>query len=92
MEVVVKAKFIKDLRRVPKHIFQATDHVIDKLRAAENFEKSGLDYQKCQGKKSENFYRIRVGDWRIGVELKHPTIIIITVLKRGIIYKKFPPR
>ncbi|MBX9782631.1 MAG: hypothetical protein K2X48_04970 [Chitinophagaceae bacterium] len=58
---------------------------------AKSLESSGLDYKKMDGqKKGESYYRIRVGDWRIGLEYLHPKIIVITVLHRGTIYKKFP--
>ncbi|MEO8961583.1 MAG: hypothetical protein ABI325_06870 [Ginsengibacter sp.] len=61
-------------------------------------QKSGVAYTKMEGQqKGENYYRIRVGEWRIGVDpiaigLKTPSIIIITILSRGEIYKKFPPK
>lgn len=92
MEVIVKKTYLKDLQKVPKYIFKEADAALDKLRVSENLEESGLDYKKCkESKKEEKYYRIRVGDWRIGAELKHPKIIIITILTRGQIYKKFPP-
>ena len=38
----------------------------------------------------KTFYRIRVGDYRIGIELKKDTIWFITIADRKEIYKKFP--
>ncbi|TAM97858.1 MAG: hypothetical protein EPN39_10330 [Chitinophagaceae bacterium] len=92
MEVVVKPSFEKDIRKCPLYIQQDTKEVIEILKAVENLQSSNLDYQKCQGRRGENYYRIRVGDWRIGVELKHPSLIIITILTRGQVYKRFPPQ
>lgn len=93
MEVIVRKQYLKDLRKVPKPVFIAADAAITKLKETENLQTSGLDYKKMHGeKKGENFYRIRVGDWRIGVELVMPNIIIITILHRGEIYKQFPPK
>jgi mRNA interferase RelE/StbE len=93
MEVMIRKQYLKELRKVPKYIFLAADAAIDKLRKAENLNKSGVDYAKMEGqKKNENYYRIRVGDWRMGIELKMPSLIIITILSRGEIYKKFPPK
>jgi len=37
-----------------------------------------------------NFYRIRIGDYRIGLELKKDTLWFITVANRKDIYKSFP--
>ncbi|MDQ6814872.1 MAG: type II toxin-antitoxin system RelE/ParE family toxin [Bacteroidota bacterium] len=91
MEVVIKKSYIRNLKRVPKPIFLASDAVIDKLRAASSLERSGLDYIKMEGqRKGENYYRIRIGEWRIGIEYVNPTVIIICILSRGNIYKHFP--
>ncbi len=44
--------------------------------------------KKMEGFKT--FYRIRIGDYRIGVELKKDTICFITIADRKDIYKSFP--
>lgn len=44
------------------------------------------------GKKESNYYRIRVGQYRIGSEYLKPDIILITIMTRGDIYKHFPPK
>ncbi|MDQ2718636.1 MAG: type II toxin-antitoxin system RelE/ParE family toxin [Bacteroidota bacterium] len=93
MEVITKSGFRKDLRKCPNHIQQKTGEIINILEKAENLQTSGVDYKKMKGgKKDEDFYRIRVGDWRIGIELLMPSIIIFTILHRGEIYKHFPPK
>jgi len=93
MEVVAVKSFYKDARRCPKHIQEQANEVLHVLEGAVNLQSSGLDYRKCAGsKRGESYYRIRVGDWRIGAELRHPQIIVITILSRGQIYKKFPPK
>ncbi|MEO6684932.1 MAG: hypothetical protein ABIN24_03165, partial [Dyadobacter sp.] len=62
------------------------------LREAQSLESSNVDYKKMQGqKKGGNYYRIRLGQWRIGIEYIDPEIIVITILSRGNIYKHFPP-
>jgi mRNA interferase RelE/StbE len=92
MEVIFKKSFIKALKATPKSIQEVTAVVIDKLQNASSLEKSGVDYKRMEGqKKSENYYRIRIGDWRIGIEYINPKVVIITILSRGDIYKKFPP-
>lgn len=93
MEVIIKKSYLKDLRKVPKQIFLASDSVIDRLKASDTLKNSGLDYIKMEGqKKGENYYRIRVGDWRIGIEYINPKTIVICILRRGDIYKHFPPQ
>ncbi len=92
MEVIIKKSYLKDLKKVPKPIFIAADYVIDKLKSSTSLENSGVDCIKMEGqKKGENYYRIRIGDWRMGIEYVKPGIIIICILSRGTIYKKFPP-
>jgi mRNA interferase RelE/StbE len=92
MEIEVKKSFVKSLKITPKHIQQAFQKIIlPKLIEASSIESSGLDFVKMSGiKKDENYYRIRVGEWRIGIEVKSPKIILITILSRGAIYKRFP--
>jgi mRNA interferase RelE/StbE len=93
MEVISRSGFRKDLRKCPNHIQKKTGEIVNILEAAENFQTSGVDYKKMKGgKKGEDYYRIRVGDWRIGLELVMPSIIILTILHRGEIYKHFPPK
>ena len=81
------------MKKVPKPIFAASDTIIDKLRASTSLENSGVDYIKMEGqKKGENYYRIRINDWRMGIEYVNPKVVIICILSRGTIYKKFPPQ
>jgi mRNA interferase RelE/StbE len=92
VEIIFKKSFIKALQATPKSVQEATAVVIDKLQNAPSLEKSGVDYKRMEGqKKGENYYRIRIGDWRIGIQYIKPKVIIITILSRGDIYKKFPP-
>lgn len=93
MEIIFQKQYLKDLRKVPKSVFLAADTAVTKLRKVENLQTSGLDYKKMKGgKKGEDYYRIRIGDYRIGMELVMPSLIIITILHRGEVYKHFPPK
>ena len=91
MEVVITKSFMKDLRSKPKSVAQAVEKMIIKLEASASLEKSGIDYTKMEGqRKGESYYRIRLGDWRIGIEYIHPKIIVIRIIGRGDVYKHFP--
>ncbi|OJV20147.1 MAG: hypothetical protein BGO21_12245 [Dyadobacter sp. 50-39] len=91
MVVLFVNRFRKDLKSVPQNVRKKVFDVIQKLEAAESLEKSGLDCRKMEGQKShEHYYRIRIGDWRIGVEYIHPDVTLLRVLSRGEIYKSFP--
>ena len=92
MEVVVARSFLKDLRSKPKSVAKSVEELITQLEIAVSLEKSGVDFKKIEGqKKGEHYYRIRMGEWRIGVEYINPKIIIIRILARGDAYKHFPP-
>jgi mRNA interferase RelE/StbE len=93
MEVTITRSFMKDLKTKPKHVVQAVEKLITQLEASSNLEKYGVDYTKMEGQqKGENYYRIRLGSWRVGIEYTHPEIIVIRILARGEIYKFFPPQ
>ncbi len=84
MEVIITRTFLKDLRSKPKSAIPAVDELISQLAAAVSLEKSGVDYKKMEGQKSgENYYRLRLVTWRIGIEYQHPKIIVISILARG---------
>lgn len=99
MEITVRKSFVKELQKLPSKIQQSVREVLDELEKATDLESSGVDYKYLEGqKKDQNYYRIRIGGWRMGVEYMPPAneqttaAIVITILSRGDIYKKFPPK
>ena len=93
MEVIITRSFLKDLKSKPKAVVLLVEVLISQLEAAKNLEQSGTDYRKMEGqKKGESYYRIRLGDWRVGVEYIHPKVIVIRILARGEVHKYFPPQ
>ncbi|MEO6285129.1 MAG: type II toxin-antitoxin system RelE/ParE family toxin [Dyadobacter sp.] len=93
MVVQYVKRFKKDLKSTPLDIQRRVFDVIEKLEAAQNLESAGLDYKKMEGQKSgENYYRIRIGEWRIGIECIHPDVTLLRILTRGKMYQSFPPR
>ncbi|GAB4021659.1 type II toxin-antitoxin system toxin RelE3 [Spirosoma migulaei] len=99
MEITVRKSFIKELQKLPSKIQQSVREILEDLEQADDLESSGVDYKYMEGqKKSQNYYRIRVGGWRMGIEYNPPideqmaATLIITILSRGDIYKKFPPK
>ncbi len=93
MVVDIQTKFEKELRKTPGHIQDQARIVIKKLMDASSLETAGLDYKMMKGqKRNRGFYRIRVGDYRIGIQYLHPDVIIMRVLHRGRVYDGFPPK
>ena len=93
MELILRNKFVKQVSKLPKEIQDAVSKDLTTLEESDSLESSGLDIKRMAGqKKNTNYYRIRVGDWRIGIEVDDPFVVFITILTRGDIYKKFPPK
>lgn len=93
MEIILKKQFIKEVAKLPAKIQGSVKEIIDVLEKAESLQDINLDIKRMEGQQSnENYFRIRIGSYRMGLEVINPLIIVITILSRGDIYKKFPPR
>ena len=93
MELIIKKSFLKELKRLPSKIQSACNDILKILAEAETLEDTDIDIIRMEGQsKNDNYYRIRVGSFRMGIEYIEPSIIVITVLSRGNIYKHFPPK
>ena len=75
-EVDLRRKAIKSIKRLPPDIKERVREAIMKL---DDFP-LGLDVKKIKGTK--NKYRVRVGDYRIIMELQKNMITVIDVLPR----------
>ena len=75
-EVYLRRKAIKLIKRLPPDIKERVREAIMKLG---DFP-LGLDVKKIKGTK--NKYRVRVGDYRIIIELQKNMITVIDVLPR----------
>lgn len=42
-------------------------------------------------KKDGNYYRIKIPNYRIGIQYKYPDVVVIKIVKRNDMYKVFPP-
>ena len=90
MVVQFKPSFFKELNALPKNVKLEVDDCITKLSKSETLQSSGVDYKKIKGKRNENYYRIRIGKYRIGCKYIQPNILLMTLMSRGDIYKHFP--
>jgi len=88
VNVKFEAKFAKDLRAIKnaKHLDKIKD-IINACKAARDLSELS-QIKKLQG--YDSFYRIRLGDYRIGIEVVEDEIIFIRFLHRKDIYKYFP--
>lgn len=82
-------RFLKDLKKIEKlkeynSIKTFCFSTLEKCN--DIFEIRGL--KKIKG--HSNYYRIRIGDYRVGLKIENQTIYLIRVLHRKEIYKYFP--
>jgi len=87
MEIIITKTFEKQLKLVPKYVRESAVAVLEALEEASSANDI-KDLKKLSGYK--NYYRIRIGDYRMGLQILEPTLIVITILHRGAIYKIFP--
>jgi mRNA interferase RelE/StbE len=89
----MKTAFVKSFQRdlkalkIDHQIRRRIQKKIEEVEAA-----SGLDelssLKKLTG--GENYYRIRVGDYRIGIVVEEDTVVFVRCLHRREIYRYFP--
>jgi mRNA interferase RelE/StbE len=87
MQIEIKDSFIKDLKAIPKEVKVKIAVLIQTMEQSENIS-SLTSVKKLKG--YENFYRIRVGDYRLGFAILDDTIVLVRFLHRKEIYRFFP--
>jgi mRNA-degrading endonuclease RelE of RelBE toxin-antitoxin system len=88
MIVIPKKLFNKEIEGIPQNYRIRIAALVTIMRNAQSLDE--IDFiEKLSGYKT--FYKIRIGYLRIGIEIdKQDIIYLITVKKRGDIYKHFP--
>lgn len=88
MQTEFTNSFVKDLRKLnDKELLTKVKRVILEIETADST--ANIKNIKFLVK-SDNYYRIRVGDYRLGLKLDSNTITLIRCLHRKDIYKRFP--
>lgn len=88
MEVEYRKKFLKELSKLPSTTADDIEEfVFDTLPKYQNLEEIGK-IEKMTGYK--NYFKIRFGDYRVGIQRIDQSIIIETVKHRKKIYQFFP--
>ena len=88
MNVGFDKSFHKALKKIgQKNIFPKIELLIEECENSNSIQEiSGI--KKLVG--FADFYRVRIGDYRVGLEISDDTITFITIAHRKDIYKKFP--
>ncbi|HPT04735.1 MAG TPA: type II toxin-antitoxin system RelE/ParE family toxin [Bacteroidales bacterium] len=88
MKTVFKNTFLKSIQKIRSEQIKS-----EISRSIENVESSNTlrainNLKKLKGYK--NFYRIRIGTYRIGLKIEGNTVYFVDIDNRKDIYKRFP--
>lgn len=89
MKVEFKKSFAKDLKKKSKdrQLSAIVEQIIGKVDEAEDIHQiPNLKKLKAQG----CFYRIRTGNYRLGLIIENDTVTFVRLLHRREIYRYFP--
>ncbi len=88
MIVKIDKSFEKDVKKINnKSIYQKIYAVINEFQDAEKLSEI-KNLKKLKG--SKYFYRVRMGDYRIGLIIMDKEVELIRILHRKDVYKYFP--
>ncbi|MBI9070754.1 MAG: type II toxin-antitoxin system RelE/ParE family toxin [Melioribacteraceae bacterium] len=88
MKVHFRKRFLKDLSSLPVSFQNKIEVLVFKTIPALSAQEIYKKVKKMHGYR--NFYKMRVGDYRIGIKITQDEIILERVLHRKDIYKFFP--
>lgn len=88
MKVEFRSSFARDLQKIKaKKLRLQVKEIIEHVERAESTQQIE-NFKKIRG--TTNFFRIKMGDYRIGLILETDTIIFVRFLHRKDIYRYFP--
>ena len=88
MEIKIEKSFQKDTKRIKdKSVLQKIANTIANIQRAQSLEEI-KHLRKIRG--TSSMYRIRIGDYRLGIIITESSVEFIRCLHRKDIYKYFP--
>ena len=88
MKVEFNESFLKDLKAVKdKSVLTKVKAAIEAVEQADTLDQI-THLKKIRG--SREYFRIRIGDFRLGLKLEGDTVVFIRFLNRKDIYRYFP--
>ena len=88
MEVLFEKSFGRDLKKIrDKRLLEQVREIIGRVESAAVLS-DVPNLKKMQG--FDTYYRIRVDDYRIGIEISEGRVIFVCCLNRKDIYRHFP--
>jgi mRNA interferase RelE/StbE len=87
LRVRFKASFASDLRAIKdKSLLERVKELITTVESAETL----LDITNLKKLRGGAYYRIRLGDYRVGLVVEENAIVFVRVLHRREVYRYFP--
>jgi mRNA interferase RelE/StbE len=88
VNVAFEESFLKDLRAVKdKFLLRRVRELIETVEQAQSQDTlTGLKKLKGGG----NYYRLRIGDYRVGITIENQIVTFVRFLNRKEIYRFFP--
>lgn len=88
MRLEFRRSFLKDIRKIKDaSIRERLKQTIQSMEAAKDLHVM-TDLKQIKG--TSDYYRLRIGDYRLGLKMVDDSLEVIRFLPRGDIYKKFP--
>ncbi len=88
MKTLFEKSFARDLKKIKdKRLLKQVQETIDQVESAASIGDVS-NVKKMQG--FDSYYRIRMGDYRIGIEISEGQVIFVCFLNRKDIYRYFP--
>jgi mRNA interferase RelE/StbE len=88
LKVAFNESFLKDLKAVKdKPVLTKVKAAIEAAEQADTLDQI-TNLKKMRG--SREYFRIRIGDFRLGIKLEGDTLVFIRFLNRKDIYRYFP--
>jgi mRNA interferase RelE/StbE len=89
MKVLYVKALVKDLEAVSRNlgVKKRLLKLIERLKTIDSLSEL-QNIKKIEG--YDNYYRLRVGDYRLGLKLSGKTVELIRFLHRRDIYRRFP--
>jgi mRNA interferase RelE/StbE len=88
LKVEFKSSFAKDLRKIKERkIKHQVLGIIEQVEKARDLQEI-TEVKKLQG--ADNYFRLKIGDYRIGLILEQDRVLFVRFLHRKDIYRYFP--
>ncbi|MEZ0397241.1 MAG: type II toxin-antitoxin system RelE/ParE family toxin [Anaerolineales bacterium] len=88
MQTLYEKSFWRDLKKIKdKRLLKQVQKIIAQVEAAASLAEI-RNVKKLEG--YETYYRIRLGEYRIGIEFSDGVVIFVCLLNRKDIYRYFP--